>query len=64
MFTLPMTMWSTLVARLLVFVALPLGLTLSGTWTVVMEWASHGTEVVGKPRTLAWAMICTGVWQC
>ncbi|RPJ39756.1 MAG: hypothetical protein EHM35_01525 [Planctomycetaceae bacterium] len=48
-----MAIWSTLAAWLLVLVAIPLGLTLSGTWPVVTEWARQGIEVIGVPRACA-----------
>ena len=50
---LTMAMWSTLAAWLLVLVAIPLGLTLSGTWPVVLEWAHEWMNVFGSPRALA-----------
>ena len=46
------TVWSTLAAWLLVLVAIPLALTLSGTWPVVIERARRLTEVVGMPRAV------------
>jgi len=49
---LKMTIWSTLSAWLLVLVAVPLALTLSGTWPVVIERARQGIEAVGTPRTI------------
>lgn len=50
---LTMAIWSTLAAWLLVLVAIPLGLTMSGTWPVVIEWARKGIDVLGAPRALA-----------
>ena len=50
---LKMAIWSTLAAWLLVLVAIPLALMLSGTWPVVSERARHGTEVVGTLRAIA-----------
>src|SRR6266516_3503996 len=47
---LKMAMWSTLVAWLLVLVALPLALEWSGTWSVVTERARHMNEAIGTPR--------------
>jgi polyhydroxybutyrate depolymerase len=44
---------STLAAWLLVLVVVPLGLTLSGTWPVVIDWARRGVEILGAPRALA-----------
>ena len=49
---LTMTIWSTLAAWLLVLVAIPLTLTLSGTWPVVIERGSRGIEAVGTPRAI------------
>lgn len=49
---LKMTIWSTLAAWLLVLVAIPLALTLSGTWPVVIDLARQGIEAVGTPRTI------------
>ena len=49
---LKMAIWSTLAAWLLVLVAIPLGLTLSGTWPVVIERASQGIEAVGTLRAI------------
>jgi hypothetical protein len=49
---LKMTIRSTLAAWLLVLAAVPLALTLSGTWPVVIERARHGIESVGTPRTI------------
>jgi polyhydroxybutyrate depolymerase len=50
---LTMAIWSTLAAWLLVLVAIPLGLTLSGTWPEVIGWARQGVEGVGAARVLA-----------
>ena len=49
---LKMAIWSTLAAWLLVLVAIPLGLTLSGTWPVVIERASQAIDAVGTPRAI------------
>ncbi len=49
---LKMTIWSTLAVWLLVLVAIPLALTLSGTWPVVIEQVSRGIEAVGTPRAI------------
>ena len=49
---LNMTIWSTLAAWLLVLVAIPLALTLSDTWPVVIERARRGIEAVGTPRAI------------
>ena len=58
---------STLVAWLLVLVAIPLGLTLSGTWPVVTDWARRGVEIVGASRALVilllgLAGLCAATW--
>jgi hypothetical protein len=49
---LNMAIWSTLAAWLLVIVAIPLALTLSGTWPVVIEHVSRGIDAVGTPRAI------------
>jgi hypothetical protein len=50
---LRMAIWSTLAAWLLVLVAIPLALTLSDTWPVVVERASRLLDAVGTPRAIA-----------
>ena len=47
------TIWSTLAAWLLVLVAIPVALRLSGTSPLVIEWTRHLIEVVGTPRAIA-----------
>lgn len=47
------TIWSTLVAWLLVLVAIPVALTLSGTWPVVIERARQVSDAIGTPRAVA-----------
>jgi len=49
---------STLFAWLLVLVAIPLGLTVSGTWPVVVEKARRLTELFGVPRAVVFALLC------
>jgi hypothetical protein len=49
---LKMAIWSTLAAWLLVLAAIPVGLTLSGTWPVVIQRASRIMEVFGTPRAI------------
>ncbi|HEX3532487.1 MAG TPA: hypothetical protein VH988_35975 [Thermoanaerobaculia bacterium] len=49
---LKMTIWSTLAAWLLALAAIPLALTLSGTWPVVIDRARQGIEAVGTPRVI------------
>jgi hypothetical protein len=44
------TLWSTLVTWLLVLIAIPLGLALSGTLSVVIGRANEGIEAFGRPR--------------
>ena len=50
---LKMATWSTLAAWLLVLVAIPLALGLSGTWPVVIERARQGIEFVGTVHAIA-----------
>ena len=47
------TIWSTLAAWLLVLIAIPLALRLSGTSQMVIEWAHQLVEAVGMPRAIA-----------
>ena len=54
---LRMTLRSTLAAWLLVLVAIPLALTLSGTWPAVIEPASRGIDAIGTPRAIVIAML-------
>ena len=54
---LTMAFWSTLAAWLLVLVAVPLGLTLSDTWPVVIDWANQAVEIFGAPRALVIALL-------
>lgn len=49
--------WSTIAAWLLVLVAIPVGLKLSGTSQVVIERAQRGIDVVGTPRAVAIALL-------
>ena len=51
------TIWSTLAAWLLVLVAIPLALTLSGTWPIVIDRASRGIEAVGRLRAIVFALL-------
>ena len=50
---LRMAAWSTLAAWLLVLVAIPASLALSGTWPLVSERARQLSEAIGTPRTVA-----------
>jgi hypothetical protein len=54
---LKMTIWSTLAAWLLVFVAIPLALALSDTWPVVIERASRVIDAVGMPRAIVFVLL-------
>jgi hypothetical protein len=54
---LKMAIWSTLAAWLVVSVAVPLALILSGAWPVVIERASRGIEAVGTPRAIVIAIL-------
>ena len=54
---LKMAIWSTLVAWLLVLVAVPLALKLSGTSAVVLERWRRLSEVVGTPRAVAASLL-------
>ena len=47
------TIRSTLTAWLLVFIAIPLALRLTGTLPLVVEWSRHLIEVMGMPRAIA-----------
>jgi hypothetical protein len=49
---LKMAIWSTLAAWLLVVVAIPIALNLSGTAPLVIERARQGIEAVGTPRAI------------
>ncbi|HEV8125016.1 MAG TPA: hypothetical protein VGP80_12265 [Gemmatimonadales bacterium] len=49
---LGMAIWSTLGAWLLVLVAIPLGLKLSGTWPTVIGWVDWLARVFGTPRAI------------
>ena len=54
---LKMAMWSTLAAWVLVLVAVPLALILSGTWPTMVERASRLTDLVGMPRAVVFALL-------
>ena len=65
---LKMAIWSTLAAWLLVLIAIPLGLMLSGTWEIVTDRARHAIEIVGTPRAivfvlLTFAMLMASTWK-
>ena len=54
---LRMALWSTLATWLLVLTAIPIALTLSGTWPVVVERAREVRDAVGTPRAIAVAVL-------
>ena len=54
---LKMAIWSTLAAWLVVSVAVPLALILSGTWPMVIDRAHRGIEAIGTPRAIAIAIL-------
>ncbi len=59
---LTMTIWTTLAAWLLVLLAIPLALSLSGTWPAVIEPASRGIDAIGAPRaTVIVLLLFTGL---
>jgi hypothetical protein len=49
---LRMAIWSTLATWLLVLVAIPLGLTVSGTWPTVIDRVDRVASVFGAPRAI------------
>jgi poly(3-hydroxybutyrate) depolymerase len=55
---LRMALASTLWAWLLILVATPLALTMSGTWPVVIDWAREWTGFLGAPRAVVVALLC------
>jgi hypothetical protein len=54
---LKVTILSTLATWLLVLVAIPLALSLSGTWPVLVERASRGIELMGMPRAIVLVLL-------
>jgi hypothetical protein len=50
---LKVTLWSTIATWLLVLIAIPLGLVLSGTLSIVAFRVNEGIETFGKPRIVA-----------
>lgn len=54
---LRMSVWSTLLTWLLVLAAIPVALTLSGTWPVVIERARQLSDAVGTPRAVVVALL-------
>jgi len=59
---LKVTMWSTITAWLLVLVAIPIALRLSGTAPTVIDWERRLIEVVGTPRAIA--IVLLGLAAC
>ena len=51
------TICSTLAAWLLVLIATPLALRLSGTSIMVMDWMHQLIEIVGAPRAIAMVLL-------
>lgn len=49
--------WSTLAAWLLVIVAVPLALGLSGTWPLVLVRLTRAIEIAGAPRAIVFALL-------
>jgi hypothetical protein len=49
--------WSTIAAWLLVLIAVPLALGLSGTWPVVVDRAGQVRDVIGTPRTVVISLL-------
>ena len=65
---LKVALWSTLATWLLVLVAIPLALALSGTWPAVIELARQLAEAVGTPRAvvvvlLAFWLLVASTWK-
>ncbi len=59
---LKMAIWSTLAAWLLILVGIPAGLSLSGTWPVVIDRARQAIDAVGTPRAIAIVLLgCAGL---
>jgi len=57
-----MTVRSTLTAWVLVALAVPAALWLSGTWVIAQEWAQDVAQIIGTPRALvALALIVAGM---
>ncbi len=57
---LKVALWSTLATWLLVLVAIPLALALSGTWPAVIEQARQLADAVGTPRAVV--VVLLGCW--
>jgi hypothetical protein len=54
---LRVTLWSTLLAWLLVLIAVPLALTLSDTWPLAAERARQVRDAIGLPRAVGLAVL-------
>lgn len=54
---LRMSVWSTLAAWLLVVIAIPIALTLSGTWPVVIERSRQLSDAIGTPRAVVLGLL-------
>jgi hypothetical protein len=54
---LKVTIRSTVATWMLVIVAIPLAVRLSGTWTIVIGWMRQFVQVVGTPRAIAIALL-------
>lgn len=59
---LKMTVWSTVVAWLLVVAAVPIALRLSGTWDMVAAFARHCVADFGAPRALVLLLLVIGAF--
>lgn len=57
---LTMAIWSTLAAWLLVFIAIPVALSLSGTWPMVIERTTRFAAYVGAPRAIIVTLLVLG----
>jgi hypothetical protein len=51
------TIWSTVAAWVLVIVAIPIALRLSGTMPLVIEWGHRLTEAAGRPRAIVFVLL-------
>ena len=57
---LEMATWSTIAAWLLVLVAIPVALVLTGTWPVVVDRLGRLSAAIGAPRVVALVLLATG----
>jgi hypothetical protein len=51
------TIWSAVAAWLLVIVAIPIAVRLSGTLPLVIEWMHRLVEIAGRPRAIVFALL-------